>query len=46
VLQICNDHRHGLSDRRGDRPQVVIRLLVTGNGIPIAHYVFPGNTRD
>ena len=33
-------------DKRGDRPQVVIGLLVTGNGIPIAHYVFPGNTRD
>ena len=24
----------------------MIGLLVTGNGIPIAHYVFPGNTRD
>ncbi len=33
-------------DKRGDRPQVVIGLLVTGNGIPIAHYVFPGNTKD
>lgn len=33
-------------DKRPDRPQVVIGLLVTGNGIPIAHYVFPGNTRD
>ena len=33
-------------DKRGDRPQVVIGLLVAGNGIPIAHYVFPGNTRD
>jgi hypothetical protein len=33
-------------DKRDDRPQVVISLLVTGNGIPIAHYVFPGNTRD
>ena len=33
-------------DKRSDRPQVVIGLLVTGNGIPIAHYVFPGNTRD
>ncbi|MGA9077403.1 MAG: IS1634 family transposase [Acidimicrobiales bacterium] len=33
-------------DHRPDRPQVVIGLLVTGNGIPIAHYVFPGNTRD
>lgn len=33
-------------DKRGDRPQVVIGLLVTGNGIPIAHYVFSGNTND
>jgi len=33
-------------DHRGDRPQVVIGLLVTGDGIPIAHHVFPGNTRD
>ena len=33
-------------DKRGDRLQVVIGLLVTGNGIPIAHYVFPGNTKD
>jgi transposase len=33
-------------DHRGDRPQVVIGLLVTGDGIPIAHHVFPGNTAD
>jgi transposase len=33
-------------DKRGGRPQVVIGLLVTGNGIPIAHYVFSGNTSD
>jgi hypothetical protein len=33
-------------DKRDDRPQIVIGLLVTGKGIPIAHYVFPGNTRD
>ncbi len=33
-------------DHRSDRPQVVIGLLVTGDGIPIAHHVFPGNTRD
>jgi transposase len=24
----------------------VIGLLLTGNGIPIAHHVFPGNTAD
>jgi hypothetical protein len=33
-------------DKRGDRPQVVIGLLVTGDGIPIAHHVFAGNTND
>lgn len=33
-------------DKRPDRPQVVIGLLVTGNGIPISHYVCPGDTRD
>ncbi len=33
-------------DRRPDRPQVVIGLLTTGDGIPIAHHVFAGNTAD
>ncbi len=33
-------------DRRPDRPQVVIGLLCTGDGIPIAHHVFAGNTAD
>jgi transposase len=33
-------------DHRGDLPQVVIGLLLTGDGIPIAHHVFPGNTAD
>jgi transposase len=33
-------------DKRSDRPQVMIGLLVTGDGIPIAHRVFDGNTRD
>ena len=33
-------------DHRSDRPQVMIGLLVTGDGIPIAHHVFGGNTRD
>jgi len=33
-------------DRRGDRPQVVIGLLCTGDGVPIAHHVFAGNTAD
>ena len=33
-------------DHRADRPQVVIGLLVTSDGIPIAHHVFSGNTAD
>ena len=38
---------HGYSkDHRGDRKQVVIGLLMTREGIPIAHQVFPGNMHD
>ena len=33
-------------DRRGDRPQIVIGLLCTSEGIPIAHHVFAGDTND
>jgi len=33
-------------DHRGDRPQIVIGLLCTGDGTPIAHHVFAGNTND
>ena len=33
-------------DHRGDRPQIMIGLLCTGDGIPIAHHVFAGNTND
>ena len=33
-------------DHRSDRPQVVIGLLCTGDGLPIAHHVFAGNTAD
>jgi hypothetical protein len=33
-------------DHRSDRPQVVIGLLCTGDGTPIAHHVFAGNTAD
>ncbi len=31
---------------RGDAPQVVIGLAVTREGIPVRHWVFPGNTVD
>jgi transposase len=33
-------------DHRSDRPQIVIGLLTTADGIPIAHHVFAGNTAD
>lgn len=33
-------------DSRGDRKQVVIGLLMTRQGIPVAHQVFPGNLHD
>ena len=33
-------------DHRGDRPQIVIGLLCTTDGIPIAHHVFAGDTSD
>ena len=33
-------------DHRSDRPQIVIGLLCTSDGIPIAHRVFGGNTND
>ncbi|MCQ3804437.1 MAG: hypothetical protein OXC98_06110 [bacterium] len=33
-------------DHRSDRPQIVIGLLCTTGGIPIAHHVFSGNTND
>jgi hypothetical protein len=33
-------------DHRSDRPQIMIGLLVTSDGIPIAHHVFSGDTAD
>lgn len=33
-------------DHRSDRPQVVIGLLTSADGIPIAHHVFAGGTND
>jgi|Deesub1362A_J573_1020465.scaffolds.fasta_scaffold14089_1 transposase len=38
---------HGHSkDQRSDRVQIVVGLLMTREGIPVAHHVFPGNTAD
>jgi hypothetical protein len=33
-------------DHRSDRPQIMIGLVMTANGFPLAHHVFPGNTQD
>lgn len=33
-------------DGRPDREQIVIGVVMTEDGLPIAHYVFPGNTAD
>ena len=39
--------RHGYSrDKRPDCPQVVIALVVTPEGLPLAYEVMPGNTAD
>jgi len=39
--------RYGYSkDHRPDRIQVMIGVLMTREGLPIAHEVFPGNTAD
>lgn len=39
--------RYGYSrDRRRDCPQVVIGLVVTPEGLPLAYEVLPGNTKD
>jgi transposase len=39
--------KHGYSrDRRPDRPQVVLGLLTTADGLPLSHVVLPGNTAD
>ena len=39
--------RHGYSrDKRGDCVQVIIALIVTPEGFPLAYEVLPGNTSD
>lgn len=39
--------RRGYSrDHRSDCVQVIIALVVTREGFPLAHYTWPGNTRD
>jgi transposase len=39
--------QRGLSKNgRGDAPQIVVGLAVTRDGLPVRHWVFPGNTVD
>lgn len=39
--------RRGYSrDHRSDCKQIVLALVVTREGFPLAHCVFPGNTQD
>lgn len=39
--------RRGYSrDHRSDCQQVIVALVVTREGFPLAHYTWPGNTRD
>lgn len=39
-------HEGHSKDHRPDRKQVVIGVLMTKDGFPVAHQVFPGNTAD
>ena len=42
-----DQRRHGYSrDHRGDCVQVIIALVVTPDGLPLAYEVLPGNTAD
>lgn len=39
--------RNGYSrDHRSDREQIVIGVVMTGDGLPLAHYTFSGNRSD
>jgi len=43
----ADPRRHGYSrDHRSDCPQVVIALVVTPEGFPLAYEILPGNTAD
>jgi hypothetical protein len=46
-LEESDPRRHGYSrDHRGDCVQIVIALIVTPEGLPVAYEVLPGNTGD
>lgn len=47
LLDEDDKRRHGYSrDHRGDCVQIVIALIVTPEGLPLAYEVLPGNTND
>jgi transposase len=43
---LCTLRNHGYDRDRSGCPQVVLGLVMTGDGIPLCHYVFPGETPD
>src|SRR5260370_38425457 len=47
-VALANDlARRGCSrDHRSDCLQVIVALVVTREGFPVAHYTWPGNTQD
>ena len=42
----CTLRNHGYDRDRSGCPQVVLGLVMTKDGIPLCHYVFPGQTPD
>lgn len=45
--EVSTLRRYGYSrDHRPDLPQVVMGLVMSRSGMPLAHHVFPGNTVD
>ncbi len=43
---LCTLRNHGYDRDRSGCPQVVLGLVMTRDGIPLCHYVFPGETPD
>jgi len=43
---LCTLRNHGYDRDRSGCPQVVLGLVMTKDGIPLCHYVFPGETPD
>ena len=43
---VCKNGFRGSRDKRSDCVQVVVALVLTPEGFPVAYEVYPGNTRD